>query len=78
MTSKKRLICWSQKAWDDYLAWQEQDRKTLKRINKLITECLREPFTGAGKPEILKGNWHGWFPGISIPPLKLTIEMRTL
>ena len=61
MTSNKRLICWSQKAWGDYLYWQEQDKKTLKRINRLIAECLREPFTGTGKPEPLKGNWHGFW-----------------
>ncbi|WP_066017998.1 Txe/YoeB family addiction module toxin [Endozoicomonas atrinae] len=61
MTSKPRLLCWSQNAWDDYLYWQEQDRKTLKRINKLITECLRDPFNGIGKPEPLKGNWQGFW-----------------
>ncbi|WP_257264705.1 type II toxin-antitoxin system YoeB family toxin [Endozoicomonas sp. ONNA2] len=43
MISSPRLLCWSQKAWDDYQFWQEQDRKTLKRINKLIIECLRDP-----------------------------------
>lgn len=60
MTSKKRLLCWSHKAWDDYLFWQE-DRKNLKRINKLVAECRREPFLGTGKPEPLKGNWHGFW-----------------
>ena len=61
MTSKPRLLSWSQNAWHDYLYWQEQDRKTLKRINKLITECLRDPFNGIGKPEPLKGNWQGFW-----------------
>ena len=61
MTSKLRLLCWSQNAWHDYLYWQEQDRKTLKRINKLITECLRDPLNGIGKPEPLKGNWQGFW-----------------
>ncbi|MGI9278113.1 MAG: Txe/YoeB family addiction module toxin [Endozoicomonas sp.] len=59
--SKARTLCWSHNAWNDYLYWQNQDKKTLKRINKLITECLREPFTGTGKPEPLKGNWKGFW-----------------
>ncbi|MDR1088489.1 MAG: Txe/YoeB family addiction module toxin [Coriobacteriales bacterium] len=45
---------WSDKAWDDYLYWQTQDKKTLKKINNLIKECERTPFDGTGKPEELK------------------------
>ena len=41
-------------AWEDYLYWQKQDRKVLERINKLIQEVKREPFTGIGKPEPLR------------------------
>jgi toxin YoeB len=41
-------------AWEDYLYWQQQDRKTVERINKLIRETQREPFSGIGKPEQLK------------------------
>ena len=41
-------------AWDDYLYWQKQDRKMVERINKLIREVMREPFSGVGKPEPLK------------------------
>jgi len=41
-------------AWEDYLYWQQQDRKTVERINKLIRETQREPFSGIGKPEPLK------------------------
>lgn len=41
-------------AWDDYLYWQTQDRKTLKRINQLIRDIERNPFEGIGKPEPLK------------------------
>jgi len=41
-------------AWEDYLYWQKQDRKMLERINKLIRDIQREPFTGVGKPEPLK------------------------
>ena len=41
-------------AWEDYLQWQKQDRKMVERINKLIQETCREPFSGIGKPEPLK------------------------
>lgn len=41
-------------AWDDYLYWRQHDRKMVQRINKLIQETMREPFTGIGKPEGLK------------------------
>lgn len=44
----------SQQAWAEYVAWQTEDKKTLKRINKLIDAILREPFEGIGKPEPLK------------------------
>ena len=45
---------WSDEAWDDYLYWQGQDKKTLKRINSLIKDIERNPFEGIGKPEPLK------------------------
>lgn len=54
-------ILWEDRAWEDYLDWQGQDRKTLKRINRLIAEIQREPFGGIGKPEPLKGNLSGCF-----------------
>ena len=41
-------------AWEDYLHWQQQDRKMVERINKLIRETQRDPFSGIGKPEPLK------------------------
>lgn len=50
---------WFEEAWDDYLWWQAQDRKTLKRINALITDAERNPYTGIGKPEPLKENLSG-------------------
>lgn len=54
MTSRDRLI-WTAQAREDYLYWQGQDRKTLKRINALIRDIQRgEPFEGLGKPEPLK------------------------
>jgi len=54
MNSRQRLLSWTDDAWDDYLYWQTQDRKTLKRINKLINNVKRSPFEGLGKPEPLK------------------------
>ena len=54
-------ITWTLAAWGDYQYWQEQDRKTLKRINTLIQNCLREPFVGIGKPERLKENLSGFW-----------------
>lgn len=45
---------WTEEAWDDYLWWQEQDRKTLRRINRLVKEIERDPFDGIGKPEPLR------------------------
>ena len=46
-------------AWNDYLYWQSQDRKTLKRINDLIKDVDRDPFAGLGKPEALKHSLSG-------------------
>jgi toxin YoeB len=47
-------LVFADQAWDDYLYWQKQDKRLLERINKLIKECMREPFSGTGKPEPLK------------------------
>lgn len=54
-------LLWEDRAWEDYLYWQTQDRKTLKRINALIGEIKRNPFEGIGKPEPLKGNLSGYW-----------------
>ena len=51
----------SDEAWEDYLYWQRQDKKTLKRINLLIKDTERDPFEGIGKPEPLKHNLSGWW-----------------
>lgn len=56
----KRLI-WTAAAWEDYLYWQHQDRKTLKRINALIQDAMRHPFEGIGKPEALRENLSGFW-----------------
>jgi len=56
-----RLLCWTDQAWSDYLYWQTQDKRTLKRINKLIADVKRSPFEGIGKPEPLKENLSGFW-----------------
>ncbi|WP_218354869.1 Txe/YoeB family addiction module toxin [Alteromonas lipotrueiana] len=57
-----RLLSWTDEAWNSYIYWQTQDKKTLKRINKLIADVKRSPFDGIGKPEPLKENLSGlWF-----------------
>lgn len=55
-----RLV-WTAAAWADYVWWQGQDRKTLKRINLLIQDALRNPFDGLGKPEPLRENLAGFW-----------------
>lgn len=54
-------IAFSPKAWADYLYWQEQDKKTLRRINQLVKDIERNPFAGIGKPEALKGALSGFW-----------------
>ena len=56
-----RHIAFTNNAWADYVWWQGQDRKTLKRINVLIEATKREPFVGIGKPEPLVGNLSGYW-----------------
>ncbi|OBT13874.1 addiction module protein [Vibrio sp. UCD-FRSSP16_10] len=56
MSSSQRLLSWTDDACAGYLYWQTQDKKTLKRINKLINDVKRSPFDGIGKPEPLKEN----------------------
>ncbi|MCL2088923.1 MAG: Txe/YoeB family addiction module toxin [Oscillospiraceae bacterium] len=52
---------WTDEAWEDYLYWQTQDRKTLKKINNLLKDIDRDPFCGIGKPEPLIGNLQGYW-----------------
>lgn len=56
-----KILAWTDDAWQGYLYWQTQDKKTLKRINNLIKDCLRSPFDGIGKPEPLKENLSGFW-----------------
>ena len=52
---------WSDDAWEEYIAWQMQDKKTLKRINLLLKDVERHPFEGIGKPEPLRGELSGFW-----------------
>ncbi|WP_330083025.1 Txe/YoeB family addiction module toxin [Methylocystis iwaonis] len=63
-------LIFSESAWEDYLHWQAQDAKILDRINSLIKECQRTPFTGTGKPEPLRGDLRGWWSR------RITLEHR--
>ncbi|MBD3756068.1 MAG: Txe/YoeB family addiction module toxin [Gammaproteobacteria bacterium] len=55
------ILAWTERAWTDYEYWQSQDKKTLKRINKLIRDVMPSPFEGIGKPEPLKENLAGFW-----------------
>jgi toxin YoeB len=52
---------WLPGGWEDYLYWQANDRKVLARLNEVIRDALRNPFSGIGKPEPLRGNLKGWW-----------------
>ena len=54
-------VVFADRAWDDYLYWQDADRNILERLNSLIEESRRNPFIGIGKPEPLKGDLKGWW-----------------
>ena len=54
-------VMWTAEAWDDYVYWQGQNKKTLKRIIQLVKDIQRAPFEGIGKPEALKANLSGFW-----------------
>ena len=54
-------LIWSEQAWDDYLDWQDADKRMVKKINELIKETRRTPFEGKGKPEPLRHNLAGFW-----------------
>ncbi|HCR0067179.1 TPA: Txe/YoeB family addiction module toxin [Enterobacter hormaechei] len=54
-------ITWSEEAWEDYLYWQETDKRMVRKINELIKISCRTPFKGIGKPEPLKHNLAGFW-----------------
>lgn len=55
------MISWAEKGWEDYLYWQQTDKKILKRINALLQEITRQPYEGIGDPEPLKHHWTGYW-----------------
>ena len=54
-------LLWDERAWAEYLYWQSQDKRTLKRINALIRDIQRDTYDGIGKPEPLSENLSGWW-----------------
>lgn len=54
-------LIFSQKAWEDYLYWQQTDKQLVKKINQLIKDISRDPFDGLGKPEPLKHELSGFW-----------------
>ena len=52
---------WFEEAWEDYVFWQTQDKKTITRINELIKDAKRNGYSGIGKPEPLKGEFSGFW-----------------
>ena len=54
-------LIFAARAWEDYQYWLANDPAVLRRLNALIRECRRTPFTGTGKPEPLKGDLKGWW-----------------
>lgn len=57
----RNKLVWTSAAWDDYVYWQGQDKKALKRINQLVKEAMRDPERGIGKPESLRENLSGFW-----------------
>jgi toxin YoeB len=54
-------LLWTEQAWRDYLTWQETDKQIVGKVNRLLGDVRRNPYTGLGKPEPLRGNLSGWW-----------------
>ena len=54
-------LLWVEQSWNDYLEWQDKDKKTLKKVNALLKDIQRNPYDGIGKPEPLKEDLSGWW-----------------
>ena len=63
-------LVWTPIAWDEYTSWQRDDDEVAAKINELIKDIRRTPFTGIGKPEPLRGNFTGWWSR------RITLEHR--
>lgn len=73
-------ICFTEEAWEDYLYWQQHDKQSLKKINELIKDIMRTPFSGKGKPEPLRYELQGfWSRRINLEHrLVYQVESKTL
>ena len=54
------IKAWNERAWEEYLYWQKQDKKTMRKINSLVQDINRNGYNSTGKPEPLKINLSGW------------------
>lgn len=70
------LLSWTKIGWEDYTYWQVQDRKTIKRINKVITDIMRSPFDGIGDPEPLKHSLSGFWSRRISQEHRIVYEVR--
>jgi toxin YoeB len=69
-------VTFSSQAWEDYLHWQQTDRKLLKRLNALIKEISRTPFEGSGKPEPLRHALAGYWSRRITDEHRLVYQMQ--
>jgi toxin YoeB len=60
------ILSFADDTWSDYLYWQDQDKRILKKINRLIKEIGRASFEGIGEPKPLKYNWSGYWSDVSL------------
>ncbi|MGH7195657.1 MAG: Txe/YoeB family addiction module toxin [Candidatus Saccharimonadales bacterium] len=56
-----RLLTFTPNGWEEHVYWQEHDKKIARKINHLIKEIMRTPFSGSGKPELLTGDYSGYW-----------------
>lgn len=68
-------LIFSERAWEDYLYWQKTDKKILNRINSLIKDIQRDPYSGIGKPEALKHGLSGYF-GLGVSMMSIGFFTR--
>ncbi|MCL1912234.1 MAG: Txe/YoeB family addiction module toxin [Leptospirales bacterium] len=71
------MIDFQENGWNDYLYWQTQDKKTLKKINELINDIKRNGYEGIGKPEPLRGDFSGWWSRRIDDGNRLIYRLRT-
>lgn len=70
------LLAWTHNAWEDYVFWQKEDKKNLKRINMLVKDVLRSPVEGLGNPEPLKHSLSGLWSRRITQEHRLVYEVR--